>query len=240
MVVVKYIFTCIFCYLISGIVHELGHIAVGLANGWKFWLLVIGPLGIKADDNGKIKFYFEKNITLWGGIGATVPRRIDNNNIKIWSNVLLGGPLASIIMGVIFLPIGLMMNNIFLIVLGAMPLSMGIISGLPLSIRTGILFVDGKRWYRLHNGGQEAKEEIALFNIVEHLNTRGNYSTIKLSSIEALINSKEVGIRYYGYYSKYQYYKELKCEEEMIEIIKKIEDIKDKAPKIIVEDCKIN
>lgn len=237
--IIKYILTFIPSYMIAGIIHELGHIVVGLANGWKFWLLIIGPLGIKAD-NGKIKFYFEKNIALWGGVGGTIPRTVDKSNIKIWSKVLLGGPLASIIMGVILFPLGLKMDNLFLIMLGAMLLGMGIISGLPLPLKTGILFVDGKRWFRLHNGGQEADEEIALFYIVEHLNTGGDFASIKLSSIEKLINSKEVEIQYYGYYTKYQYYKELNYEVEMIETIKKMENIKSKVPKVIVEDCKID
>ncbi len=237
---INYILTSILSYFIAGVIHELGHIFVGLANGWKFWLLVIGPLGIKADDNDKIKFYFEKNIALWGGVGGTIPKTANKNNIKIWSKVLLGGPLASIIMGIIFLPIGVMMDNLFLILLGAMALGMGIVSGLPLPLKTGILFVDGKRWYRLSHGGQEADEEIALFNIVEHINTGGKYSSIKLSSIEALINSKEVGIQYYGYYSKYQYYKELKEEVEMIEAFEKMENIKSEVPKAIVVDCKID
>lgn len=240
MEVIKYILICILCYFIAGLIHELGHVVVGLVNGWKFYLLVIGPLGIKADEDDKVKFYFEKNVSLWGGVGATIPKAINKDNIKIWSKVLLGGPLASIIMGIIFLPIGIIMDNLFLTLLGAMPLGMGIISVLPLPLKSGILFVDGKRWHRLKYGGQEADEEIALFNIVEHTNTGGSYSSIKLSSIEALINSKEVEIKYYGYYSKYQYYKELKCEEEMIEAVEKMESIKGKVPKIILEDCKID
>jgi hypothetical protein len=59
-----YIITAILCYMVSGIVHELGHIIVGLVNGWKFYLLVIGPLGIKVDESGRVKFYFEKQIAM--------------------------------------------------------------------------------------------------------------------------------------------------------------------------------
>lgn len=163
MEVVIFILIAILCYIISGIIHELGHIIVGLANGWKFFLLVIGPLGIKTDEEGKLKFYFEKRIALWGGVGATLPKDAKVDNIKIWSNILLGGPFASIVMGVIFLPLGIITKNIVLLLLGAMPLGMGIMCALPLPIKTGITYSDGGRWSRLRKGGQESDEEIALF-----------------------------------------------------------------------------
>ncbi|MCY6372493.1 site-2 protease family protein [Clostridium ganghwense] len=238
---VIYILIFILCYLISGIIHELGHIIVGLANGWKFYLLVIGPLGIKADENGKIKFYFEKQIAMWGGVGGTVPKSANVDNIRIWSNVLLGGPLASIVMGVIFLPLGIITNNIVLILLGAMPLGMGIMCALPIPLKTGVgTYSDGGRWSRLHKGGQEANEEIALFKLTENRITGGDFLNIDLKSIESLIKSKEIGIQYYGYYYKFQYYKARGNEEEMKLAIQKMEDIKSKVSSIVVMDCKID
>lgn len=163
--IVVYIFTAILCYLASGIVHELGHIVVGLIKGWKFYLLIIGPLGITVDEGDNIKFYLEKRVIMWGGAGCTLPKEVNENNIKIWSKVLLGGPLASIIMGMIFLPVGIITGNIVFLLLGAMPLAMGIICILPLPLKTGILYTDGGRLSRLHKGGQEADEEIALFKL---------------------------------------------------------------------------
>jgi len=240
MEVVIYILISIMCYLISGIIHELGHVIVGLANGWKFFLLVIGPLGIKADEKGKIKCYFEKRIALWGGVGGTMPKQANVDNIKIWSNVLLGGPLISIIMGVIFLPLGIVTKNIVLLLLGAMPLGMGIVCGLPFPLKTGIMYTDGGRWSRLHKGGQEADEEIALFKLMENEITGGDFLSINLKSIESLIKSKEIGIKYYGYYYEFQYYKSRSNEEEMKLAIKNMENIKKKVPSIIVTDCKIN
>lgn len=234
-----YLLICILCYLISGIIHELGHIIVGLANGWKFYLLVIGPLGIKVDENGKIRLYFEKRIAMWGGVGGAVPKDTKKDNIKIWSNVLLGGPLASIVMGIIFLPLGIITKNIVLILLGAMPLGMGIMCVLPLPLKTGIMYSDGGRWRRLHKGGQEADEEIALFKLTEN-EIAGNCFNTNLKSIGSLIKSKEIGIQYYGYYYKFQYYKARNNEEEMRLAIQNMDDIKDKVPSIIVTDCKID
>jgi hypothetical protein len=238
--VVIFILISILCYLISGIIHELGHVIVGLANGWKFFLLVIGPLGIKADENGKIKFYFEKRIAFWGGVGGTMPKEANEDNIKIWSKILLGGPITSIVMGVVFLPLGIITKNIVLLLLGAMPLGMGIMCALPFPLKTGILYTDGGRWSRLRKGGQEADEEIALFKLTENEFIGGDFLNIDLKSIESLIKSKETRIQYYGYYYKYKYYKANNNEEKMKLAIQIMEDIKSKVPSIIVTDCKIN
>ena len=240
MEIISYILISILCYFISGIIHELGHIIVGLANGWKFYLLVIGPLGIKADENGKIRFYFEKRIALWGGVGGTVPKVGNEDNIKIWSNILLGGPLISIVMGIIFLPLAIITKNIFLLLLGAMPLGMGIMCALPLPLKTGVMYSDGGRWNRLHKGGQEADEEIALFKLVENEITGDGLLNIDIKHIESLIKSKETWIQYYGYYYKFQYYKARGTEVEMKLAIQNMEHIKGEVSSIIVTDCKID
>ena len=240
MIIVIFIFIAIFCYFISAIVHELGHIVVGLINGWKFYLLIIGPLGIKLDENDKIKVYLEKRPVMWGGIGCTFPKEVNEKNIKIWSKVLLGGPLASIIMGSIFLPIGIISGSLVFVIFGAMPLAMGIICILPLPLKTGILFTDGGRWSRLHKGGQEADEEVALFKLTENQINGSDYSNIDLNSIESLLKSKEAAINYYGYYYKFQYYKATSNKEGMKLVIDKIEEIKSKVPFVIVQDCKFD
>lgn len=240
MIIAIFILTAILCYLVSGIVHELGHIVVGLIKGWRFYLLVIGPLGITIDERNNLKFYLEKQVTMWGGVGCTLPKEADENNIEIWSKVLLGGPLASIIMGVIFLPLGVISKNIVFLLLGAMPLAMGIVCILPLPLKTGILYTDGGRWSRLHKGGQETDEEIALFKLIENQITGSDFSKVDLNSIESLLKSKDVSINYYGYYYKFQYYKATSNKEKMKLVIEKMEEIKSKVPSVIVKDCSID
>jgi len=226
-------------YVVSGIVHELGHIIIGLMNGWKFSLFILGPLGLKVDENGHIKAYFEKRISLWGGVGGTFPKEIKEDNIKIWSKILLGGPLASIIMGAIFLPLGIIKDNIIFILLGAMPLAMGIVSILPIPLKTGILYTDGGRLIRLNKGGQEADEENALFKLTEYQNISGDFSKFDINCIDPLLRSKDISINYYGYYYKFQYYKEISDKEKMNFFIKKMGKIENKVPAVIIEDCKI-
>ncbi|KNY25841.1 M50 family metallopeptidase [Pseudobacteroides cellulosolvens] len=240
MEIVTFVLITILCYFISGVIHELGHVIVGLINGWRFYLLVIGPLGIKSDENNNIKFYLEKQIVMWGGVGCTAPYESNNDNIKIWSKVLLGGPVASIVMGVIFLPLGIITGSTVLLLLGAMPLGMGVICILPLPLKTGILYTDGGRWRRLHKGGQEKDEEIALFKLIENQITSSDFSKIDLKSIEPLLKSKEIRINYYGYYYAFQYYRAVSDREKMDYFIKEMNKIKSKVPSIIIKDCKID
>ena len=239
MEIIVYILISVLCYVVSGIVHELGHIIIGLMNGWKFSLFILGPLGLKVDENGHIKAYFEKRISLWGGVGGTFPKEIKEDNIKIWSKILLGGPLASIIMGAIFLPLGIIKDNIIFILLGAMPLAMGIVSILPIPLKTGILYTDGGRLSRLNKGGQEADEEIALFKLTEYQTISGDFSKFDINCVDPLLKSKDISINYYGYYYKFQYYKEIFDKEKMNFFIKKMGKIENKVPAVIIEDCKI-
>lgn len=234
-----FVITVILCYMVAGMVHELGHVLVGLAHGWKFSLLVIGPLGLKADDSGKVRVYFEKRAALWGGVGGAFPSKVSKENIQVWSRVLMGGPLASIVMGVIFLPLGVMKHNLVLLLLGAMPLAMGIVCALPYPLKSGILYTDGGRWSRMRKGGQEADEEIALFRLTELQVTGASFGEIDLNSIEPLVRSKDAAIRYYGHYYRYQHYKETDNREMMDVAVREMEALKSKVPGVIVGDCKV-
>lgn len=141
-------------------------------------------------------------------------------------------------MGAIFLPIGIMINSIALVVLGAMGLGMGIMTIIPLPLKTGILYIDGYRWKRLKVGGQEANEEIALFRVTEYEILHGDFLKFDYRYIESLIKSKDSGTQYYGYYYRYRYYKARKNETEMISSIKSMESIQNNAPKFIVDNLK--
>ena len=80
--------------------HELGHLIAGLMQGFRFELFVVGPLGIKREKD-KIKIYLNKNIQYYGGVAATLPVNINPNNGKKFANLLLAGPIASILLAII-------------------------------------------------------------------------------------------------------------------------------------------
>ena len=80
--------------------HELGHLIAGIIQGFRFELFVVGPLGIKRE-KGKIKIYLNKNIQYYGGVAATLPIDASPENGKKFANLLLAGPIASILLSII-------------------------------------------------------------------------------------------------------------------------------------------
>jgi hypothetical protein len=238
MKILIFILTALFSYWISGLVHEMGHISVGLRYGWKFYLLVVGPIGLRRnDDSDKVSIYLEKNPTMWGGVGAAIPREARADNMKIWPKVLLGGPIASIIMGCIFTPLGIMTANFALLLLGLMPLGMGIACLLPL--KTGITYTDGARWRRIRGGGQGTLEETALFKMMENSITKRDMRQIKYSDFEPLLHADLPAIKYYGYYYSYLFYQARNDEEHAGEALALMNAIKKDVPKIVVDDCEV-
>jgi hypothetical protein len=235
MEIILIILAALFSYFAAGLVHEMGHVAVGLLSGWKFYLLIVGPVGIRHGDNGKISIYFEKNPAMWGGAGGTFPVAESPDNIKIWSKILLGGPIASLIMGCLFLPFGIIHLNILLMMLGLMPIGMGIACLLPL--QTGITYTDGARWRRLRGGGQRAAEEIALFKMAINSLLKKDISQIGFADFEALLDAELPAIKYYGYYYSYLFYKSRNDETKMQSALNLMDSIKKNVPKIVLDDC---
>ena len=234
--IATFIVIAMLSYWFSAMIHELGHVIVGLAHGWKLFLLAVGFIGIKRK-NEKLTFYFEKNPIMWGGVGGTFPIKESEDNTKIWSKVLLGGPIASIITGIIFLSICLLSFHIAWLLLGLMPISMGIACLLPL--KTGITYSDGKRWRRLHNGGKEEAEEIAIFKMMEFYQFEKDKSLMKKDDFEVLLEAELPVLRYYGNYYLYQYYdtsNDIENKEKTLSILNGMNKI---VPKIIIDDCKL-
>lgn len=83
-------------------VHELGHVLTGLAQGFRFELFVVGLLGIKRTAKG-IKVYLNKNLGMMGGVAATIPVQQRPDNRKKFAYMVLGGPVASLLYGLLSL-----------------------------------------------------------------------------------------------------------------------------------------
>ena len=233
---IRFAILSLFSFWISGIIHELGHIITGLLHGWKFWLLVVGPIGIKKDEK-KLKAYFEKNPALWGGVGGTIPSDENVDNVKIWAKVLLAGPIASIVTGVIFLSFNFIHFSLAFVLLGAMPIAMGIACLLPFT--TGITYTDGKRWARLRSEGQGRAEEISLFKMMMANIFEKDESTIEYDDFAPLLKAELPAIKYYGYFYLYRYYRARNDEENKLKALEELSVLKRNTPKIVVDDCMI-
>jgi hypothetical protein len=238
MKILLFVLLAIISFLISSTVHELGHILTGLKEGFKFYLFIAGPFGFRRNENDRIIFYIEKDVTLWGGLGATIPVNEDVNNYKKFGRVLLGGPITSLIFGAIWLPLGIITNNIFFLLLGVMPLSMGIACLIPL--RNGAFYTDGGRWLRMYKNEDTKSVEMAIWNLTQNAITQGNFAKANFDKIMVLINDNDVRTKYLGHYYAYYFYKDNKDNLNTDKELAELENLKEKVPKQMVFMFKVH
>ncbi|MFZ7103316.1 MAG: M50 family metallopeptidase [Peptococcaceae bacterium] len=232
MEIILLIIKALICYFIVTTLHEMGHIVIGLLSGFRFELFVIGPVGLKRNNYGKVVPYIEKNTAMWGGAGATVPINYHDDNIKRFANILIGGPLTSLIFGLIILILNFHLQNKFLFLLGVMAVSISIATLIP--IRAGSFYSDGGRWLRIKQGGYPAKAEIAIIEFMQSYFANKTYGKINIDHTKYLIKDKDPRNRYLGHYFAYKYYKENKQIEKAMEEQKALSTLAGEVPKNFV------
>lgn len=221
-------------YFVCGIVHEGGHVAAGLLQGWKFEILVVGPFKLYRDEkDDKVKFGLEKNLVLWGGIGGSIPREDREDNLQRFARVLLAGPVSSLVMGLLC-GISLFYGvTIWKAMMTFVPIAMGIACLIP-NAKTGILYTDGGRFLRIIKGGKTQAEEKAIFDSTFH-DTFHPGSRYDEAGIEAMTTSKDVSFQYMGHYYAYQNARMAQDQEGMQASIACMESLQTKVSKFIRE-----
>lgn len=230
--VLVFVLYVILCFILSVSVHESGHIVAGLIQGFKFYLFIAGPFGLKRSNNDKIVFYIEKNISLWGGLGAILPKNNDIVSYKKLGRMFLCGPVTSVVVGVIFLPLGVNLNNNFLLLLGAMSLSMGVACLIP--ARNGVFYTDGGRWLRLNKNEATRNIELTIWKLAQCAVINGNYTKINHNETVVLINNKDLSTQYLGHYYSYRFYKDNNDGPNIEKERTELESLKGKIPKQMV------
>jgi hypothetical protein len=150
--------------------HELGHVAAGLAVGFRFQLFVAGPLRVEREGaEERVKAGLNREFSLYGGVAACLP--VDTRDLPrrfVW--VFAGGPLASVALAlagwaaVAWLPgapAGLRMLGM---VVAMMSAAIGL--GTLIPMRGGGFASDGARLLRMFRGGPEARREAATLSLV--------------------------------------------------------------------------
>ncbi len=191
-------------YFICGIIHELGHIIGGQLQGFKFFFLVVGPLGLRRNGHDRVVVYLEKNPAFWGGVGGTFPPDEDKDSFQKFGRVLLSGPLASLVFGLLLLPAALLTDFLFFELLSAMAVGMGIATLIP--VKMGAFYSDGGRWLRMRRA-QTRKVELATWQIILKAGIHEDYANINEEDAFVLINDKDLETRYMGHYFLYYHYK---------------------------------
>lgn len=156
-------------------VHELGHVAGGRAVGFRFLLLIVGPLKVMAGRD-RLHWGLNRSLALAGGLAACAPRAGDRENLPGRMAVLVaGGPLASLLLGLGGLGLraipglgqpvtqfGVFWNGVLLIV-SVSSLAIALMTLIP--ARTAGFATDGARLLQLLRDDDEAAAQSALVTI---------------------------------------------------------------------------
>ncbi|WP_037321227.1 M50 family metallopeptidase [Salegentibacter sp. Hel_I_6] len=184
-------------------IHELGHLITGVYLGFRLELFILGPLGIKRDED-KIKIYFNKNIAHYGGITSTIPRKDSPENNRKFALILLAGPITSlflsIFLGALYYTLEFQFSKFLLI--GSLT-SLGIFLVTTIPNKTGMFFTDRKRYQRLTKDGPEKDVELALLRIIGNYGKDNSYKNVNPNDIELVIQDKDY--KYFGLFTKLTY-----------------------------------
>lgn len=182
-------------------IHELGHVVMGLLQGFRFELLVVGLLGIRREKE-KIKIYLNKNFSYYGGLGLTVPIDDSSDNGGKFANVLLAGPIASIVFAVIcFFIVNHLAKPYGVIFFAAGLGSFGIFLATTIPSRSGMFYTDRKRYQRLMTPGKDQDVELAMLTILGSFTKNQSYKDIKKEVFDVLITDNDIFVKHYGLFN---------------------------------------
>lgn len=133
-------------------VHEAGHLWMGLRQGMRFLLYVVGPFGWVGGGDG-IRFRWFFNLGTLGGLAATMPdpQRPLAAQMK---PMVLGGPLASLLLALAGFALGVMAEGRLAgygLVMGLLSTAIFVVTALP--FRAGGFMSDGMQWLAYRRGG---------------------------------------------------------------------------------------
>lgn len=149
-------------------VHELGHLAAGLAVGFRFSLFAIGPLLVERNPQGGIRLARNREPSFWGGVAGTLPVRTDSLRWR-FAAVVAGGPSANVLLAVAatiaiswFSP----SHGLLRVELGWLRLlSVAIFFGTAIPLPNGSFVTDGLRFFRIVNRGPLGDRELSLLEL---------------------------------------------------------------------------
>lgn len=146
-------------------VHELGHVLAGLSRGMRFLLLIVGPFKFSRSESGfRLDWVF--NLGTFGGLAVLTPDPGHPLGPQM-KRLVLGGPLASLLLALLALAIGLAdygRLNAYALAAGAVSMLIFCVTAFPL--RAGGFMSDGMQWLELRRGGRAVEERQVLTTLM--------------------------------------------------------------------------
>lgn len=201
-----------FLYLVLSVyfvllIHELGHLFAGLAQGFDFQLLVVGFLGIVRKEDGRIRPYLNKEWAYHGGVALSTPRAYTDQTARQFGRVLLAGPLSSLgFTGVVWGIMPWMSAPFTLICLMSGLMSFAIFLATTIPSRTGMFYTDRKRYQRLNQPGATREIELALIQAITLKMQQKSIREMELTALERITEDAAAMFKYSGLYYLYEYH----------------------------------
>jgi len=198
-------------------IHEFGHLITGITLGQKFKLFVVAFIGVE-EVQGKIKLFLNRNLAHFGGVVAVVPKSVNEIDYRVFAKVLIAGPIASLLYGVVCLLIYFKNDTFCNSFFGLTSLtSLGLFLATTIPNKSGIMYTDRKRYQRLHKKGVIRDAEISLYHIISQSIIENSFKNIDLTMTYTLEKVDEIEMKFLAEYIRYQYFKANELVEESIE-----------------------
>lgn len=188
--------------------HELGHVVVGKTQEFTFYGFTVGPFAWKPGDNGRVKFQWNKNLNVAGGVAVMLPKGEERMSQRfIW--FAAGGPLASLVLAglmyafYLLLPTG---NFLRLLSLATGGMSLLIFVATILPFRSGGFASDGLRILTFLRGGATAEADLTGLRAIAHLRAGRPHAELpiedlrRVSENESVPGQQRLTSDYYQYY----------------------------------------
>lgn len=175
---------------VSVLIHELGHLFFGVSAGMNPIAMMVGPLCWRFNEEKNWpKLSIGRGIS--GGITVCIPNETTNIN-NVLARFLIGGPLASLLLGALCIASINYVPVIMKIPLGttaAITILLGLYNLIPNTVFG--LHTDGARLLAILRGGSFSEEMIAQFLLTAHMHNNGTPNNWPQEKIDILMNAKE-------------------------------------------------
>lgn len=145
--------------------HEIGHLIGGISRGMRFLLLIVGPFGWHASVSG-VRFEWNTNVALMGGLAATLPTAVGPNLRRQLLTMIASGPLASLLLSILAIALASFTDLRLTAYLTFVAVtSVGIFMVTLIPTNAGGFMSDGMQFIDVIRGGNAVIERSALMQI---------------------------------------------------------------------------
>lgn len=172
-------------WLLAILAHELGHVVAGLAQGFTFYGLTVGPLAWERKQ-GRVRFRWNRNINLSGGLALMLPRGQERLRARFLTFVA-GGPLASVVFAALlfWLAAQVAPGQWLQLLLGGTALLSAVIGVSTLiPLQSGGFSSDGLRLLTLSRNNERARTEVTLLELMAQLRSGSSLEELPVGRIE--------------------------------------------------------